>query len=434
MPEEVSNEWGRLAIASVAAGVGTGFMAAAFRLLLAHTDEWRTAALSVAGRQGLTGFLAAVVVLSGVAALAATLVRRLSPAAAGSGIPQVEATLAGRMPLPSPLILPVKFLGGWLAIGGGLALGREGPSVQMGASLGGLFGRWFHLRASDAMAVIAAGGGAGLATAFNAPIAGAVLVLEELVRRYDPRVAVAALGASGGAIAVARLLLGPDPDFTVPAIPFPGAGSAIGFLVLGLVCGLLAIVYQRALLATLGLAGRLKRLPVELRAALVGAVVAGAGWWSPSWIGGGDPLTQAALLGTPSLGGLPLLLGVRFLLSVISYAAGTPGGLFAPLLVLGSQAGLLVGAGLHGLYPAMDLPATAYALAGMAALFAGVVKAPVTGLILVTELTGSTSLLLPMLAASFTAMLVTAWSGTPAIYDALGQVQRPSRSDGPSGN
>ncbi|MBN8248062.1 MAG: chloride channel protein [Verrucomicrobia bacterium] len=413
--------WTRLAAASVAVGVCTGLLVAGFRRLLEETEVWRTTVLALLGTHGALGLLSAMLGVAVAAALAAHLVRRYSPSAGGSGIPQVEAVLAGAQPLPPPAILPVKFFGGWLAIGSGLALGREGPSVQMGASLGGLWGRWCRLHRSDAIAVIAAGGGAGLATAFNAPIAGAVLVLEELVRRYDPRVAVAALGASGGAIAVARVFLGQAPDFDVPPIPFSGVNGGLGFLMLGLCCGMLATAYHRILLAALDLADRLQGLPVELRAGLVGAGVGAVGWWAPGWIGGGDPLTQAALGSGLALTGLPLLLGLRFLLSMVSYGAGTPGGLFAPMLTLGALTGLLVGTGLRWLHPDLQTPMSAYALVGMAALFAGVVRAPVTALVLVTELTGNTTLLLPMLAAGFVALLTTGWTGTPAIYDALSQ-------------
>ncbi len=137
----------------------------------------------------------------------------VSPDAAGSGIPHVESVIAAEMP-PAPFALvPVKFFGGILAIGAGLALGREGPSVQMGATIAYFIG---HTRDwPDRQALLAAGAGAGLAAAFNAPFAGAAFVLEELLRRFEIRNAIAALGASVGAIVVSRLLTGAAPDFTI---------------------------------------------------------------------------------------------------------------------------------------------------------------------------------------------------------------------------
>lgn len=409
----------RLALLSVAVGVTTGAVATAFRVILKAADLARTRWLSEPDSRTLLRFLATVAVISTAAALAAWMVRRFAPKAAGSGIPQVEAAVAGDAAPAGPSILPVKFFGGILAIGGGLALGREGPSVQMGATLGTLTGRLFRLGRSDTLALLAAGAGAGLATAFNAPIAGAVLVLEEIVRRYDPRIALAALGASGGAIAVSRPLLGQAPDFAVAPIAFPGPASGVSFLILGLVCGLAGVGYNRLLLAVLAFAGRLKRIPVELRAAAVGILVAVVGWIHPDWIGGGEAVSHQALTVGYDGSILPVLLGTRLLLSLLSYGAGTPGGLFAPLLAIGSLVGLLVSRVCHGLNPHLLAPDTAFALVGMGALFVAVVRAPATGLVLITELTGNVTLLLPMLAACFVAMLVPALLRCAPIYDSL---------------
>lgn len=409
-----------LAVLSVVVGLLAGLVAALFRLALQQADRGRSELIAWAGGFSITGFVLVVGTISGAAALAAWLVRRFAPSAAGSGIPNVEAAVAGELP-PAPFpVLPVKFFGGWLALGAGLALGREGPSVQMGACFGAWLGRVFRLNSSDCIALLAAGGGAGLATAFNAPIAGAVFVLEELVRRFDLRIALTALGASGGAIAVARWFLGQAPDFAVPPIPFPGPGSGFWFLGLGLVAGLVGVAYNRSLIAGLAWVDRFRRWPMELRAGLVGAAVGAVGWWAPAWIGSGDELTQQALSGGgQTLGILPALFAFRFLLSVVSYTEGTPGGLFAPLLALGAQLGLLVAAASHELFPELKTPAVAFAVVGMAALFTAVVRAPATGLILVTELTGNVTLLLPMLAASFGAMLIPALLGNRPIYDSL---------------
>src|SRR5204863_2157759 len=163
----------------------------------------------------LAGFLCIVAGCAAAVAIAAWLVRRFSPYAAGSGIPQVEEILNDELAPPPPRLLFVKFFGGLLAIGSGLALGREGPSVQMGASLAHLAAELSRRGWADTRVLMAAGAGAGLATAFNAPIAGAVFVLEELVQRFERRIALAALAASATAIATARVLLGNQPDFLV---------------------------------------------------------------------------------------------------------------------------------------------------------------------------------------------------------------------------
>lgn len=415
----------RLALLSVAVGVLTGLVATFFRIILQASDLARTRWLSEPDVHPLFRFLVAATMISTAAALAAWLVRRFAPKAVGSGIPQVEAAVAGDADPAGASILPVKFFGGILAIGGGLALGREGPSVQMGATLGTLTGRLFRLNQADTLALLAAGAGAGLATAFNAPIAGAVLVLEEVVRRYDPRIALAALGASGGAIAVSRPLLGQAPDFAVAPIAFAGPASGLWFLILGLVCGLAGVGYNHLLLATLAFARKLYKVPVEIRAAAVGILVTVVGWIHPDWIGGGESVTSQALTLGFSGSVLPLLLGTRILLSVISYGTGTPGGIFAPLLAIGALIGILVSRTCHRLDPNLSTPETAFALVGMGALFVAVVRAPATGLVLITELTGNVTLLLPMLAACFMAMLVPFLLKCAPIYDSLRERTHP---------
>jgi CIC family chloride channel protein len=366
------------------------------------------------------GLLLTVTVVAAAAMVAASMVRRFSPYAAGSGIPHVEAVAKGELP-PAPLsLIPVKFIGGLLAIGGGLALGREGPSVQMGADIGAFLGKKLHLPDSDVIALLAACGGAGIATAFNAPIAGAVFVLEELIRWFDTRIAIAALGSSCCAIAVARLFLGQNPDFKVEALAYSGFGSGSLFLALGVLAGLLGIAYNAALLQGISLANRL-RWPVEGRAALIGALVGAVAWFAPGMVGGGDPITQRTLSGGEGFSLLTLVFALRFVLGPLSYAAGTPGGLFAPMLTVGAQLGLLFAGVCSLLFPHIVLVPSAFAIVAMAAFFTAVVRAPVTGIVLVIELTASFTQLMPMLWACFGAMVIPTLFGSRPIYESLSQ-------------
>jgi CIC family chloride channel protein len=227
--------------------------------------------------------------------------------------------------------------------------------VQMGASVAHLVGKIFKRNWPDCRVLLAAGAGAGLATAFNAPIAGAIFVLEELVRRFEPRIAIVALGASSTAIAVARLFLGDAPDFHVRALAFPNNRSKLLFFALGLSAGLAAITYNHAILGAIAAANRLRGWPVELRAALIGGAVGTLSWFVPEVVGGGDPITQRTLEGIGTLALIPLLFSLRFGLGAVSYAAATPGGLFAPLLVLGAQLGLFFGLGCQFVYPALHV-------------------------------------------------------------------------------
>ena len=419
-----------LALLAPVAGAATGLLGAIFRLSLERADRFRDALVVWAHGRTAAGFLLVVAVCALATATAAWLVRRFSPAASGSGIPNVEAVLAGHVQEAPFVLIPVKFIGGLLAIGAGLALGREGPSVQMGASTSYLVGKIFKRNWPDCRVLLAAGAGAGLATAFNAPIAGSIFVLEELIRRFEPRIAMVALGASSTAIFVARLFLGDAPDFHVRALSFPSHGTKFLYFVLGLLAGLAAIGYNHAILGAIAAAERLRRWPVELRAALIGAAVGTMAWFAPGLVGGGDPITQRTLEGIGALALIPLLFSLRFGLGAVSYAAATPGGLFAPLLVLGAQLGLFFGLACHSAFSGLFIQPEAFAVVGMAAFFAGVVRAPLTGIVLVTEMTGSITMLLPMLGACFAAMLVTTLLRNPPIYDSLGvRPLKASRSE-----
>ncbi len=413
-----------LALVSLIVGASSGLLGAVFRLALARGDFLRGEVVGWAhGRAA--GLLFVVGACACATAAATWLVQRFAPTASGSGIPQVEAVLEGKESPARSRLIGVKFAGGLLAMGSGLALGREGPTVQMGASIGNVLARLFPCGPDDSRVLMAAGAGAGLATAFNAPIAGAVFVLEELVRRFDTRIAIAALGASAAAIGVARIFLGDAPDFHVAAQPYPGFGTALVHILLGAVAGLFGIVYNRAILGALATADRLRTWPPELRAAAVGAAVGLLAWFAPDLVGEGDPLTQRALAGTMALSAALLVFVVRFGLGPLSYAAGTPGGLFAPMLVLGAQIGLLFAAACGSLVPDLTPTPTSLAIVAMAAFFTAVVRAPLTGIVLVTEMSGSLTLMLPMLAACFAAMAVPTWLDNPPIYDSLARRDHP---------
>jgi chloride channel protein, CIC family len=404
---------------SLIVGVFAGIVGAFYRLCLDWANHFRDLVVAWGQREGLVGFLCVAGLCAAVCGLAAWLVRRFSPHASGSGIPHVESVLHGETPPAKAILLPVKFIGGVLAIGGGLALGREGPSVQIGAVIGHLTGALFQRQWIDRRALLAAGAGAGLATAFNAPMSGAVFVLEELVQRFESRIAIAALGASSTAIAAEHLILGNVLEFPMPMIVDPAPATGPLFLFFGLMMGLLGVFYNWLLLTTISTYDGFTRIPVEIRAALTGAVVGAVAWFAPGLVGGGDRIAHAALNGRLDIFFLPFVLALRYGLGSASYAAGTPGGLFAPMLALGALAGLFFGALCGFLFPTLEIQPQAFALVGMASLFAAAVRAPITGIVLVTEMTGAVVLLLPMLVACFTAMIVPAILQNAPIYDSL---------------
>ncbi len=450
-PDQSQGSLLALALLALVAGAGSGLLTAMFRLALTRADRFRDALIVRAHDGKLAGLLLVAALAAAAVAGAAWLVRRFSPYASGSGIPQVEAALSGDLPPAPPRLIPVKFAGGLLAIGAGMALGREGPSVQMGAVIAEHVGKAFGRGWPDCRALLAAGAGAGLAVAFNAPIAGAIFVLEELVRRFDTRIAIAALGASSTAILVARLFLGDAPDFQVTIsaqaaaatgpLPYAVAATWPLYVVMGAVAGLAAAIYNRTLLGAIALAEWLGRWPVELQAGLIGAAVGILAWFAPGLVGGGDQITQRLLsggAGGASLTLIPLAFLVRFGLGAVSYAARTPGGLFAPMLVLGAQLGLLCGVLCRLAFPDLDIDPESFAVVGMAAFFVGVVQAPITGIVLVTEMTAAFTTLLPMLGACFAAMLAANLVRSAPIYDSLRrhaarQTRSASNTEGAAG-
>lgn len=388
-------------------------------MVLTQGDGARDSAIAWARQWPTAGWLVPVLGAAAMVAAARWLVRRYAPVAGGSGVQHVEAVMRGEAEPAPAAVLPVKFVGGALAISSGLALGREGPTVQMGATIGSVLARKFSLPDPDVRAVQSAAAGAGLAVAFNAPFGGAVFVFEELSRHFTLRLAVATLAACAGAVHVVRLLLGDPVEFAagnLAGVPF---WSFAVFFAFGAALGLLGAAYNRATILGLDLFARFTAVPVELRAACVGAAVGLVAWFEPRLVGGGEQDLQDLLNGQFSLFGLAVIFAVRWVLGPLSYSAGTPGGLFAPLLFVGAAFGGLFGGAAHALLPALAPEPVAFAIVGMAAFFTAVVRAPFTGMILIVEMTATTALMVPLLAACAGAMLVPALLGSPPIYDTL---------------
>jgi CIC family chloride channel protein len=412
-----------VAALSVVVGPFTGGVGALFRVFLHSADGWRTNVIVRAHSWGLPGLLSVVLGIALISSLAAWMVSRFAPGASGSGIPDVECQLrTGRFENPLPIVI-VKFIGGLLAIGGGLVLGREGPTVQMGSGIGDLVGRAFQRNENECRLLLAAGAGAGLATAFNAPIAGAIFVLEELTGSFEIAITATTLGASASAICVSRVFLGQSPDFEVPALGFLNFGVFSVSLVIGMLMGLLGVAYNRCILAGLNLSSRFTQFRGALRAAAIGAFVGIVGWFMPLLIGAGDLLTQDILDGKILLGALAYGFLLHFFLGPISYATRAPGGLFAPMLTVGAQAGTLFFMLWGHLFPYLNATSQHFAIIGIAAFFSSVVRAPITGIILAVELTGSFSLFLPMLGATFAAIAMASLLKEPPIYESLSETR-----------
>lgn len=400
-------------------GFGAGLVAALFRLTLTTADTLRNGLIAWSRHFPLWGWIFPILFTTAGAVISVMLVRRYAPEASGSGIPHIEGVMHRLRTLGWKRVLPVKFFAGALAIGGGLALGREGPTVQMGASVGAAVSSWLKVAPRERRALIAAGGGAGLAAAFNAPLAGVIFVLEEIQRDFHPIVFGAAFLAAAIADIVVRLLAGGTPVFSVPDYQTPPIASLPIFALLGIFAGFLGVAFNRGLLKTLDLFGRLQG-PWKLGAvAAVGAIIGLISWFSPIVVGDGHSLAELVLAGEFALAAVPLFFAVRFLMSISSYATGTAGGIFAPLLALGALLGLATGQIAHFFAPAIVPEPAVFAVVGMAAYFAAIVRAPLTGIALIVEMTGNYRQMLPLLVACFCAYAIAELTRELPIYEAL---------------
>ncbi|MBX3096881.1 MAG: H(+)/Cl(-) exchange transporter ClcA [Fimbriimonadaceae bacterium] len=405
----------------VAVGLLAGLMAVSFRWALTLADFLRHQLIDL-----LSGFSDAfkIPMLAAVGATlsvtAVFLVRRFSPEAAGSGIPHLEAVLRGYRSMDWKRILPIKFLSGVFAMGSGMVLGREGPSVQMGGAIGRAVANSTGIDNADMTDTLtSAGAGAGLAAAFNAPLAGLIFVLEELQRDFRPLVFGAAFLAAAIADTVARVATGQVPNFHAPVFETPDLLFLPAFAGIGVICGLFGPLFNRSLLASLDLVREWKPVTRYGFAALIGGLATVLSAYSALSIGSGHAVVEMALAGKIALGAIPLLLVGRFILTIASYTTGSAGGIFAPLLALGALLGAAGGWGAHLLVPDREIAIGAFAAVGMAAAFTGIVRAPLTGIVLVVEMTSSYTLMLPLLVAGFMAFIVGELVHEMPIYESL---------------
>lgn len=304
-------------------------------------------------------------------------------------------------------------------MGSGLALGREGPTVQMGSSFGVLVSRYLVPGEEDRRVVEAASAGAGLAVAFNAPIGGSIFVFEELTSSFTPWLLVSTLAAASVAVWLMRVMLGNTLSFTVHQVSPTEIWNKWPFLALGALVGVVGALYNASVMGLLRVSDQLSRVSSLNRAAIIGGVVGLVAWFVPGMVGGGETLTQSILSNQFTITVLTGIFVVRFMIGCWSYAAGAPGGLFAPMLVLGACSGALFAGAVNYLLPHAGLSFGACAIVGMGALFTACVRAPLTGIVLAIEMTGRADLTLGLLGASLMAMLVTMLLQSEPIYESL---------------
>lgn len=352
---------------------------------------------------------------------AVALVRRFAPEASGSGVQEIEGAMAGLREVRWQRVLPVKFIGGIMALGSGLIGGREGPTIHMGASIAKGIGSRFALSVQEARALWGAGGAAGLTAAFSAPVASVIFVLEEArnVFPYTMRTYSAVIIACGCSAIATAAISGTTPFMALDATAMPLTFLPV-FLVLGAILGVLGVLFNRTIMAGLEISRRVGlRFSPYLIPALLGLVIGPMLVIFPEATGGGESLAVAITDNPLPIGLLGLVVLIRFFGTAASYSTGAPAGIFAPILALATATSVLLAGLLELLMPLPPGAVVAFAVAGMAGLFSSTIRAPLVGIVLVAELTGTYDLAVPVLLTAVTANLVAQALGGRPIYEVL---------------
>jgi len=347
------------------------------------------------------------------------LLAKFFPEVRGSGVPQTEAAFhlqQGVIPARVPF---GKFLTGVLCIGSGHSMGREGPCVQIGGGLASLLGKWLRLSPRHVKDLVPAGAAAALSAAFNTPVAAVLFALEEIISDMNAALLGSTVVASVTAVIVERSILGNEPLFHAPEYHLVHPAELLAYAALGLAGGLISVVFSKGLLRTRAFFLRMRASTAIFQPAIGGLIIGVVLIFVPQVMGVGYEYVDQALNGGLPLKLLLLLCFMKLAATIISYASGNAGGIFAPSLFLGAMAGGAVGVVIRrfAIFPTGD--PGAYALVGMGALFAGIIRAPITSVFMIFELTQDYQILVPLMVANMLSFLISRRYQPRAVYHAL---------------
>lgn len=398
-------------------GLIGGFIVLLYRVALTFAGNWLIKILSyIKGNP----FRCAVwfLILMALAWIVGRLVK-WEPMISGSGIPQVEGEVSGRLSQNWKRVLPAKFAGGFLCMLGGLSLGREGPSIQLGAMAGQGISRALGRGKREEKFLMACGASAGLSAAFHAPLAGMMFAVEEIHKTFSIPILLPVMTASVTADYIASHILGLDPVFHFQITEYLPQNYYWLLILLGILVGVSGVFYNWGMLKAQELYRKIPFLK-ETGRLLIAFLTAGVlGLVMPSVLGSGSGLIVSLTKGEMVLGMVVLTLVMKFLFSAVSFGSGAPGGIFFPLLILGALLGAvfaMTGAEFFGLDPVYI---NNFVLLGMTGFFTAIVRAPLTGIILLFEMSGSISQMLSLSIVSVTAYIVATLMRSEPIYDSL---------------
>ena len=405
----------KLILEGIAVGSIVGLVIALFRIMIVKADHARQIAVHLVKVRPVYAF--AVLLLLVLIAWILDKLIRFEPDISGSGIPQIEGELKGLEDQNWRKVLAAKFAGCVLAIGGGLALGREGPSIQLGGMIGKGFARRKNALLTEERMLMSCGAGAGLAAAFGAPLAGVLFALEELHKNFSAEVLVSTMAASAVADYIAVNIIGLRPvfDFDVEhRIPLRLYWAVV---LLGVILGILGVIYNKLLDKMQDFFDRSGNKFISIGIMLMISFL--MMFIYPTVLGSGNNLVKVISDGKFTLIALAILLVAKLLFSTGSFGTGTPGGIFLPLLVIGAITGGLYSTFLSTAFGVEEYYIKGFVIIAMAGFFSAIVRAPITGVILITEMTGNFMTLLSLVSASLVAYVVADLLGGEPVYDQL---------------
>jgi len=411
----------RLIFFAFVVGLLAGAAGGVFRLTLGYIEDFRNQLFSEAGNSGLISWIWPLLFGIVGVSVALFLVKRFATETSGSGVQEIEGALDELRPLRWKRVLPIKFIASIFSLGSGMLLGREGPTIQIGANIGKMTKDIFKQHENKTNPLVSAGAAAGLASAFNAPFAGIIFVIEEMHGhfKYNFFSVAAIMVASGTADFVVRVIVGVDPVIQMTVFPSPTLSAIWLFIVLGLLFSLTGYSFNKLLIVSLDFFRDLSKITMIFSGMVAGIVIVVIGVYYPEMIGGGYNTIGKTLSHSLSLQFLIVLFVGRMILTILSYGTGVPGGIFAPMLALGVVMGMLFGSVMQHYFPGLVPHPGVFAVAGMAGIFASTVRAPLTGLVLAVEMTSNYELILPLIITTVTASVVTAQLGNEPIYTTL---------------
>ncbi len=395
-------------------GAGTGLGAVIFIWLLRQIS-----ALSLKIQDWLGAVVGLVLFMAVAGLIVGYLIDRFASEAKGHGVPEVMEAIALHNGRIRPRVAAFKVLASSLTIGAGGSAGREGPIVQVGSALGSTLGQVLHFSAERIQTLVACGAAAGIAATFNAPIAGALFALEVILGKFTTRYFGAVVISSVTASIVGRAFLSDRPAFTVPAYPLSHLGELPIYIALGILSAFVAVLFIRVLY---GMEGFFDRKPIPLiyktaigmvLTAIVGLLLPGRQALGPGLEFIGETIADDFAL---PLGLMAILLLLKLLATVFTLGSGNSGGVFAPGLFMGAALGGMVGSVAHTLWPTVAVNPGAYAIVGMAAVFAAAARAPITAILIVFEMSNDYKLILPLMLATVISTLLAEHIFSESIY------------------